>query len=324
MPDLNIAWWNLENLFDRETAARPPELAQKLANELRGWTTAVRNRKLAQLASVVESMFGGAGPDILGVCEVENERVLNLLVNRINLPGRNYDVVAHNSPDARGIDVSFIVDLNTLQVVATDHQVVVKRSATRDIFWVELTEPTTGATFVAIANHWPARSAGQYESEPFRMLTGETLSFVLSDLFTQSNLGNDLPVILMGDFNDEPFNRSMREYLLGTRDDGSVRRSRSAPRVFNLMWPLMDARNLGTYRYGSEWNMLDQFLVTKGMLRNNSAARVRRDTVEIFRSANILGTGGRPRRFGRPSKNSLDNGGFSDHFPITIILRTHV
>lgn len=324
MPDLSIAWWNLENLFDRETAARPPELARKLAGELRGWNAAVRNSKLAQLARVVESMFGGAGPDLLGVCEVENESLLNLLINRINLPGRNYGVVAHNSPDARGIDVSFIVDLNTLQVVAADHQVVVKRSATRDIFWVELTEPTTGATFVAIANHWPARSAGLYESEPFRMLTGETLSFVLSNLFTQSNLGNDLPVILMGDFNDEPFNRSMREYLLGTRDDGLVRRSRSAPRVFNLMWPLMDARNLGTYRYGSEWNMLDQFLVSKGMLRNNSAVRVRRDTVEIFRPDNICGTGGSPRRFGRPSNNSLDNGGFSDHFPITLTLRTYV
>jgi len=324
MPDLNIAWWNLENLFDRANAARPPELAQKLANELVGWTTAVRNSKLAQLASVIELMFGGAGPDLIGVCEVENEGVLSLLVNQINLPGRNYDVVAHNSPDARGIDVSFIFDRNTLQVANSGHQVVVKRSATRDLFWVELTEPTTGATFVAIANHWPARSAGQYESEPFRILTGETLSFVMSDLFTQSNLGNDLPVIIMGDFNDEPFNRSMREYLLGTRDDGRVRRSRSAPRVYNLMWPLMDVPDLGTYRYGSDWNMLDQFLVTKGMLRNNSHVRVRRDTIQIFRPANICGAGGRPRRFGRPSNNSLDQGGFSDHFPIMVMLRTHV
>lgn len=323
MPDLNIAWWNLENLFDRENAPhRPAELAQRLANELNGWTAAIRNRKLAQLASVVESMFGGAGPDLLGVCEVENEDVLNLLVNRINLPGRNYNVVAHRSPDARGIDVSFIVDLNTLQVARHGHQVVVKRSATRDIFWVELTEPTTGAAFVAVANHWPSRSAGQYESEPFRMLTGETLSFVLSDRFAQSALGNDLPIILLGDFNDEPYNRSMQEYLLGTRDDGRVRRARSAPRVFNLMWPLMDARHPGTYRYGSAWDMLDQFLVTRGMLRNDSLVSVRRETVEIFRPANICGTGGRPRRFGRPSNNSLDQDGFSDHFPIFVILRT--
>jgi len=238
--------------------------------------------------------------------------------------GRNYDVVAHNSPDARGIDVSFIVDLNTLHVDDHGHQVVVKRSATRDIFWVELTEPTADTAFVAIANHWPSRSGGQYASEPFRMLTGETLSFVLSDLFDQYNVGNDLPVILMGDFNDEPYNRSMQEYLLGTRDEDRVRRARSAPRVHNLMWPLMGGDNPGTYLYSSEWNMLDQFLVTKGMLRNDSAVRVRPNTAGIFRPANICGTGGRPRLFGRPSKSNLDQGGFSDHFPIFVVLRTYV
>jgi hypothetical protein len=124
----------------------------------------------------------------------------------------------------------------------------------------------------------------------------------------------------MGDFNDEPFDRSMQEYLLGSRDAGRVRRARS-PRLLNLMWPLMSGNNPGTYRFGSEWNMLDQFLVTKGMLRNDSLVRVRSGTVDIHRPTHLQGSGGRPRRFGRPSNNSLDRDGFSDHFPITVVLR---
>jgi endonuclease/exonuclease/phosphatase family metal-dependent hydrolase len=243
-----------------------------------------------------------------------------MLTQRLNIPGRSYRVVGHASPDARGIDVSFVVDRNVLTVAHTDHQVVVKRSATRDIFWVELVEQSTGAVFVAVGNHWPSRSGGRYESEPFRMLTGETVSFVIDDLFDAFDVGNRLPVIVMGDFNDEPFDRSMQEYLLGSRDAGQVRRARS-PRLHNLMWPLMSGNNPGTYRYGSEWNMLDHFLISKGMLRNDSAVRVRSATVEIHRPPHLQGTGGRPRRFGRPSNNSLDQDGFSDHFPITVVLR---
>ena len=177
----------------------------------------------------------------------------------------------------------------------------------------------TGAVFVAIANHWPARSVGRYESEPFRMLSGETASFVVANLFEELDVGNNLPVLLLGDFNDEPYSRSMQEYLLGSRDAGRVRRSR-IPRMLNLMWPLMSGPNPGTFRFRSEWHLLDNFLVTKGMLRNSSPVRVRAESASIFRPGALQGSAGRPRRFGRPSRR-LDQNGFSDHFPITLVIR---
>lgn len=316
MPDIRVAWWNLENLFDHETASRPPELARTLKKELKGWTAAVRDRKLEQLASIIRLLFGGAGPDLLGVCEVENERVLEMLVERLEIPGRSYKVLNHASPDARGIDVSFLYDEDALESSAAGHQVVVKRSATRDIFWATFAENTTEREFVAVANHWPSRSGGQYESEPFRLLTGETVSYLLSQLLrTDANR----PILLMGDFNDEPFNRSLQEYLVGTRDRDRVSRART-PVVLNLMWPLMAGAKPGSFRFGSDWNMLDQFLVTKGLLRTDSRVVARRETVEIFRPDVMQGSGGAPRRFGRPSKQ-VDQNGYSDHFPITMLLR---
>lgn len=323
MPNINIAWWNLENLFDHETAARDDELKSKLKSELKGWTASVRNRKISQLASIIELMFICDGPALLGICEVENEPVMERLANAINISGRNYSVVSHASDDARGIDTSFIVDTNELSVVSTAHQVVIKRSATRDLFWVRLSVNATGAEFIAVANHWPSRSAGQYSSEPFRILTGETHAYIISRLLDEDQGGEkNLPVISMGDYNDEPFNRSMQEYTLGTRDPGRVRYSKSG-HMLNLMWPLMQGHNPGTYLFGSDWNMLDQFLVSYGMLRTDSQVRVNRDSVDIFKPEILKASSGKPRKFSRPSaKKGADLDGYSDHFPITVELIT--
>ncbi|MGD2064088.1 MAG: endonuclease/exonuclease/phosphatase, partial [Nitrospirota bacterium] len=118
---------------------------------------------------------------------------------------------------------------------------------------------------------------------------------------------------------DEPFNRSLQEYTLGTRDPGRVRYSRSG-HMLNLMWPLMQGHDPGTYLYASDWNMLDQFLVSYGMLRTASDVRVTPDRVEIFKPGILKGSSGRARRFGRPAKGGVDPGGYSDHFPITVEL----
>lgn len=319
MPSLNVAFWNVENLFDHENASRDPILKRKLARELAGWTAAIRDTKIAQLAKVIEMMFGGSGPALLGLCEVENEEIVQRLAGAINIPGRNYQSVGHASPDARGIDTSFIIDTNELAVVETEHQSVIKRSATRDLFWSRMEVRSSGEQFVAIANHWPSRSAGQYASEPFRMLTGETHAYVTSKMLDERSGGaKNLPIISMGDFNDEPFNRSMQEYLLGSRDPGRVRFSKSG-HMLNLMWPLMSGHDPGTYLFGSTWNMLDQFLVSYGMLRGASPIKVDLNSIEIFRPSMMLVGSGRPRRFSRPSaKGGADLGGTSDHFPILI------
>ncbi len=266
-------------------------------------------------------MFGGSGPALLGVCEVENEAIIKKLANATNIPGRNYTVVTHDSPDARGIDTSFMIDSNELTAVNTGHQIVIKRSATRDLFWVRLRINDTGAEFVAIANHWPSRSAGQYSSEPFRIIVGETHALIVSRLLDETVGGHkNLPIISMGDYNDEPFNRSMQEYTLGTRDPGRVRYSHSG-HMLNLMWPHMIGHDPGTYLFGSDWNMLDQFLLSYGMLRNASRVRVNPDSVNIFKPDTLTAGSGKPRKFSRPSaKGGVDLNGYSDHFPITVEL----
>ena len=68
--------------------------------------------------------------------------------------------------------------------------------------------------------------------------------------------------------------------------------------------------------------MLDQFLVSRGMLRRDAPIKPINESVSVLRcpemvSGSVYKT---PKRFGRPS-SGLDRSGFSDHYPIAVTLR---
>ena len=99
--DYCFAWWNLENLFDiYNSSDRPAWLQNKLKTELKGWNTPQLNTKIAQLARVIRAMNDNAGPDLLGVCEVESQAVLTKLIAALDLPSRHYGI-AHADIPAR-------------------------------------------------------------------------------------------------------------------------------------------------------------------------------------------------------------------------------
>lgn len=318
MIEYYLAWWNLENLFDTvDSPTRPAWLQQKLAHELRGWDEAVLARKISQLASIISQMNQGRGPDILGVCEVENQAVFERLRDALAPLGRNYALAHHDTSDQRGIDIAFMFDDDLFAFEQQFDYVVLKRNATRDLFQVNLRIRASGQALVLVGNHWPARLGGQYESEPYRIIAAETLSYWQERI--KEYLGNDVAIVVMGDFNDEPFNRSMTDYALSTQSHAKVLRSRS-PRLFNLMWPLM-GQALGSHFFDNFPGMLDQFLVSKGLLLQSAPLKARRDSARIERFAEMrTGSYEVPRRFSRPSSSSFDQDGYSDHFPISMIL----
>src|SRR5829696_6234386 len=131
MRTYHIAWWNLENLFDEENAValgrRTDKVFRAIKNDIAGWTPQLRDRKIDQLASVITAMNTGQGPDLLGVCEVENRFVIDRLIDAVNskLPAaRNYAVVHADTSDDRGIDVAFIYDDNLFQVPPAPEEAV--------------------------------------------------------------------------------------------------------------------------------------------------------------------------------------------------------
>lgn len=169
MPGYYVAWWNLENLFDEENSPRRTEkVARVNKNDIAGWTPALRNRKITQLASVIAHINAGTGPDLLGVCEVENRFVLDLLADAVRgrLPDRQYRIVHADTDDARGIDVAFLYDPSLLQVPAADgvfFHVVMRRNATREIVQVNF-QTHTGRTWAVFGNHWPVASSSRRDT----------------------------------------------------------------------------------------------------------------------------------------------------------------
>jgi hypothetical protein len=109
----------------------------------------------------------------------------------------------------------------------------------------------------------------------------------------------------MGDFNDEPFNVSLTQHALSTRQRSKVLGAISAPLLWNLMGPVVgadDARDAagvpvpaGTFYFQNFANVLDQFLVGKNMIGPKAALRAHPETVAIVtRPAAMIGTGTYP------------------------------
>ena len=322
--DFYIAWWNVENLFDEENAPperRPEKVARAVGRDLVGWTAQLRDRKIAQLASVIAQMNDGTGPDLLGVCEVENRFVLDLLAAAVHtlLPQRTYGIAHANTDDARGIDVAFLYDATQLAAAPEDifFLTVMKRNATREIVQVNF-QTSTGHTWSVFGNHWPSRSGGRWESAGYRDIAGETLGY-WHDRVLEVH-GPNTPVLAMGDFNDEPFDTSLVTHAGSTRQADKVVNARNAL-LWNLMWPVMGTGHHdqpdGTFYFDNEPNQLDQFLINKNMIIHTSPIRALPDTVQILRfpGTSVDGDYPRPIPFGGSGK-PINTNGFSDHFPI--------
>ena len=310
-----FAFWNLENLFDVENSPRRSEKLQRvIRRSLEGWTQALLDRKVSQLASIIRQMNAGRGPDLLGVCEVENDFVMGLLVQALAPLGRNYGIAHNDTPDERGIDVGFIYDANLFSKEEQFSHFVLRRTATRDLFQVNF-RTQRSRVLVMVGNHWPSRSGGELESAGYRAIAGETLAYFHER--TLEVLGATTPVLAMGDFNDEPSDRSLVDYALSTGSRMKVINATEAPRFFNLMWPLM-GQGLGSLYFDNWPNLLDQFLANKNLLENG-AIRVLPETAAVVRFPEMVAPGDYPKPvpFGGMGK-PINQNGFSDHFPVSI------
>ncbi|UCG36337.1 MAG: endonuclease/exonuclease/phosphatase [Candidatus Bathyarchaeota archaeon] len=340
MREYHLAWWNAENLYDVmpwDERARKVKNIGGLKNKLKSWDDAALEKKLGQLMAIIGEMNNSTGPDILGVCEIENESVLLKLVDKLktgSLSNRGYDVVHHDSPDPRGIDIAFIYDKDLFEPHAKDptasagsedrrhwftHEIV-KRYPTRDIFQVNFhPKGKPNRPFILVGNHWPARMGGVYETEPYRIIAAETLSYF--NLRIQQEYGKNIPILVMGDFNDIPGSRSMTDYALSTRSKNLVTNARK-PRLLNLMWPLMD-QGYGTFWYDGPL-FFDQFLISKGYLVKKRTFSIVEGSVEVIHPEKMWekpppkGEYPQPRAFDWKPRNPL---GYSDHFPIALKMK---
>jgi len=305
---ITVGFYNVENLFD---AIDDPKIddAEFLPTSTIGWTEEVYKLKLSNMADVIAKLGDEDGPELLGLVEVENPEVTNALVQQEKLKKHNYKVVQENSKDARGIDVAFAYDpafFTYIRHKAITPKFTDSTKLTRDFLLVE--GKVGGNTLYVIVNHWPSRRGGAAASESFRIEIATQVRATMDSLTKKNKSAN---IILMGDFNDDPKDKSIANTL-------KARKMPAKKQFYNPMYNLHES-GIGSLPFDGKWNLFDQFILSANLSNAKSKLRYVNNSAAIF-SPDWLKVGGDgkskeyPKRF--IFKDKVQPNGHSDHFPI--------
>ncbi len=305
-----IAFWNIENLFDViDDPSKEDE--EFLPSSEKEWTAERLDKKLYNLSRIIRSMNNDNGPDILGVCEVEHQSILDSLVVKF-LSDKNYKVAYIESPDGRGIDNGLIYNskIFSLILVKGDSIKLDDGYPTRLVLNVNLLTKGKDTLHIYI-NHWPSRRGGQSESEKNRVRAAETLRNSVEKIF---KVNDKSKIVIIGDFNDEPNNIS----ILNTLKADSFYCSNNSPssnQLYNLAYSDF-TDGTGSYKYHDDWNMLDQVIVSGSLLSDKNFKYVC-ESFEVYKPSIMVTHSGKYE--GTPFPTYGGNrylGGYSDHYPV--------
>jgi predicted extracellular nuclease len=313
---LFVAHWNLENLFD--TVDDPKTIDEEfLPNGSKEWTSERLDKKLYNLSRVISSMNDDRGPDILGVCEVEHQAVLDTMCNKY-LNNKNYKIAYLESPDERGIDNGLIYNGNRLFLLSVKGLTIDlgNNDQTRLILFATL-QLDKKDTLYCFVNHWPSRRGGEVESEWTRVKAAQTLKKVVDELLT--NNANS-KIIIVGDFNDEPNNVSITEnlkaapFICDSVSSNNLIEDKQTE-LYNLAYKSWSNGN-GSYFYREDFNMLDQIIVSKNMIVGNELNYIC-NSFEVYKPSMMVTRTGKFKGAPFPTYGgSRYLGGYSDHFPV--------
>lgn len=300
-----IGFYNVENLFDTVDDINVRD-AEFLPGGDYKWSQDRYEAKLINISKVVSIMAGG--PDILGLAEVENRGVIEDLVTRTGLASERYQILHQDSPDRRGIDVALIYKPGKFKPLHTEFiPFVVKDNPnfkTRDILWT--TGIYQGDTLHIAVNHWPSRRGGKAD---MRLLAAQILRNKVDSVLAKNA---DAKIVLMGDFNDDPNNKSMRKILNAHVKLGDET-------LYNTSMPTFK-KGYGTLMYNGVMNLFDQLIISQGLLKNRSENyNYKADSFTVVAAEWMLerDKGGKPLR---TFSAGAYKGGFSDHLPVLMYL----
>ncbi len=254
---IKIGFWNVENLFDLENDPLKNDDEFSLGGD-KMVTKEILNMKLDHMVEVISDL----NVDILGLCEVENRKVLEMLNDKY--PEKNYSIVHSESPDLRGIDTALLYDSEKFTVVDS-YPIEIPfgdENPTRDILYVKGIFDT--ATLHIFVNHWPSNYSGLERGTRRRSVAANILRKVLDKILMEDENAN---IILMGDFNEAPLAKAVQDVLNTTIYREKV--TENLYQLWNPMAHIMGVENGGTYKYRGIDNVIDQFIVSKGLIDDN-------------------------------------------------------
>lgn len=312
--ELRLGFYNIENLFDLHDNPYTKD-DDFTPNGRNKWTQKRFDDKLDKITKVLNAM---GTPQIIGLAEVENKSVLYALKNHPNLNKIDFGIAHYDSEDRRGIDVALLYDKNAMMLKKKRFlrigfpDSIEPGYTSRDVLIVE-GQLLNGETIWILVNHWPSRYGGIEKSEPKRT---HVAWHVRKEIDKIQKTDPKAKIILMGDFNDEPTRKSVREVLGATKNKKMAQSIK--PNLMNCMTSLQD-QGIGSYNYRGNWNMIDQFIVSAPMLKDD---KLKYMGAGVFREPWMMFVhdkyGPTPNRtYGGPNYY----GGYSDHLPIYLDLK---
>ncbi len=310
---LTVMFYNVENLFDTENDPKKND-DEFTPESIKTWDIEKYNKKLDDIASVIKTVNKAELPEIIGLCEVENLKVLKDLIQTKDLKRGNYGIVHHESPDTRGIDCELLYNKEEFKVLSDKAIPVIfpfdSTLTTRDILYIK-GNTNNNETLHIFVNHWSSRWRGEKESEPKRLFCAVNLRKEIDIVLNQDPKAK---IIIMGDFNDEPTNRSVFEMLLAN----NKRKNAAERELYNLMYDAHNQRSEGSYNYRGKWNMLDQIIISRPLITDLQGWHCGYDDGKIFKAEFLL-YHDENRQDYIPSRTYGGTdyyGGFSDHLPV--------
>lgn len=298
---------NCENLFDvKDDSLKQDE--QFTPEGLYHWTYARYWKKVNHIGQEIISCGEQADgtysiPDLVALCEVENDSVVHDLTHRSMLRNAGYEYVVTDSPDERGIDVALLYSPLTFGYIKSYPIRIVPRKnmkPTRDILYVE-GRTASGDTLHVFVVHAPSRSGGEMETRPNRALVTERLAQSVDSIM---QISHDANIIVAGDFNDPHDGHSMGTLY----DTGLVSVSKDAKGKNGAG---------GSYKFRGEWETIDQVLLS-GNLAAGAECRIHDAPFLLCKDEDYGGM--------RPFRNFQSikwRNGFSDHLPLVARFRVN-
>lgn len=246
---------NCENLFDCRHDSLKNDI-EFTPDGSRRWTERKYWNKLDNIGkALLSSGVDGNDwhiPDIVALCEVENDSVMRDLTKRSLLRNANYEYIITNSEDLRGIDVALMYHPGSFKPISHYSLRVSPlpdMRSTRDILYVKGVTVTADTLHIFVL-HAPSRYGGESFTRHHRMAVMERLSSSVDSIKT---VDTSPKIIVSGDFNDYHDGASLtfiiNKGLINVTDTAKGRNGAK-----------------GTYKYSGKWTSIDHILISPALL----------------------------------------------------------
>ncbi|MDY3283498.1 MAG: endonuclease/exonuclease/phosphatase family protein [Prevotella sp.] len=315
-----VAFYNQENLFDtcHDEGKNDYDFLPTGSYRWNGLKYKNKLHNMARaLADLGTDVLPGVGCAVIGLSEVENNKVLDALVAQPELAARGYNYCHVEGPDKRGIDCALLYNpalfsVRDVKLVPYVYDLP-KDSARATRGFLTVSGTMAGEHLTVVVCHWPSRGASSH----YREIAGTQVKAVKDSLLRDDP---NCKVMVMGDMNDDPTNKSMTDCLSCKPEIDQV----GPDNMYNPWHNILAKEGRGTLAYGGSWNLFDQIVMTPNLL--NKKGQKDYSTLKfwkhhIFMRPYLIQNEGKYK--GTPKRTTAGGvwlNGFSDHLPVVLYL----